>query len=146
MDCPYWIKFDVGKIEELKVSHEAAMQTTLDMLPEGVNWKKEKEVIKYFNEVLQIELHSIKISEIEGHLELQEENTDAWEIVYGLTAYLKMKYTVMNYLNCVLKHHQFGVVNLRYFNSEVTLPNRRPLTHSEEIKQCITHSHVQGGQ
>lgn len=146
MECPYWIQFDIDKIKELKARYEESMQITLDMLPENIDWTKEKDVIDYFNNVLDIELHTIQTAEIEGHLELQEENTDSWEVVYGLTAYLKLKYTVINYLNCVLKHQICGVVNLRYFNNEVVLPNRRPLTHSEEIKQCILHSNVQGGQ
>jgi hypothetical protein len=140
----YWIKFDIGKIEELKANQEEFMQITLDMLPAGVNWKKEKEVIDYFNNVLDIELNTIQIQEIEGHLELQEENTDAWEIVYGLTAYLKMKYTVINYLNCILKHQICGVVNLRFSNGEILFPNKRPMSHSEEIKSCITHTNVPG--
>jgi len=140
--CPYFIGFDIDKINRLKATYESAMATAYKLLPEGTNWNSGKEITKYFKDWFDIDLKSIQIKELEQHYEYLDHDSTEFLTIYGLTAYLKMKYTVSNYLDCVLKHHRKGVVYLRYFNGKLSMPNRRPLSHSEEVKSCITHTNL----
>jgi hypothetical protein len=141
--CPYHITFDMTLIEELKQRYEEHIQVTADMLPK-VNWNSTQDIKRAFKEYLSVELNSAKISDIEPLIERFDHDSEEFDFINGVTMLLRLKYTVANYLNCVIRHEENGKINLRYYNGKICFPNRRPLSHNEEFNQCIMHTNLKG--
>lgn len=122
-----FIIFDTRKIIELKSLYKQVMQQIKSDL--SFNPDSHKETTK----ALDLSTKTVKIKDIEMLLNAIPDN----ETYQALFYYLKMKYAVRNYLDCILKHEVNGLVRLRIENNRLLMPNKRPLPYSEEIWDCV---------
>lgn len=141
-DAP-WIRFDIPKIEELKQTYEAVIKFILKELPD-VNWNSPKETVRYFSETLDIPIPNAKIKTIANLMACYDEHSYEFEVISGLTYYLKLKYSLKNHIGAILRHEVNGIVTLRLHDGEWTLPNKQPVSLSPEITACILARHNQG--
>jgi hypothetical protein len=130
-----YLVFNIPKVKQLRDDYEAAMEAIKENLP-NINLNSKKEIISFFEKTFQIKLESSKIKDITKALRYFDSDSEEYDLILGVIYFYKMKYMVKNYLNCILKHHVDGVVQLReYFG--LALPNRQRLPYSEEVIDCI---------
>ena len=123
-------------INDLKTRYESVIEFILSDLPQ-VNWNSSKEIVKYLNETLDIDVKDAKIKTVAGLLQCYDENSYEFNVISGLTYYLKLKYTLKNYIGCILRHETNGIVALRLEDGEWKMPNKQPLPIAPEINECI---------
>lgn len=140
---PY-ICFDIEKIQALRDRYMVNLEFLKGQLPQ-CNWNSPAAIKRYFEEKLGILLENVTIAHLETFLPMFDHDSEEFDILNGLILYLKQKFTIANYLDCILRHHQNGRVNLRHHQGAWVLPNKRPLTTSPEIQECITHSLTKKG-
>ena len=130
-----YIKFDIIKISDLEEAYECSMEFLLESLPR-INYNSSSQVCNYIKENLGVDIQNMRINTL---IDLQKRFNNSMEkdFLDYLIAFLKMKYTVKNYLRCILRHHKEGVVLLRTIDGRLCLPNRQPLSYNEEIINCI---------
>jgi hypothetical protein len=133
---PY-IDFDILKIKDLKERYEENLKWIAEEIPAVINFDSPKQIKSLLEERLDITMESVKISLLEAYREEQDHDSEAYDLLNGLVLYLKQKFTLANYINCILKHEENGRVYLRHERGEWVLPNKRPLSESPEIKECI---------
>lgn len=126
------LKFDVGKLNELKRVYEENIKFVLENMPQEVNWNKPTQVKEYFKKRFDISLPSCRIKDIEPLISRYED--EDFDIVYGYLTFLRLKWTMNNYIDCVLRHHVDGTLALR---EDGTMPNKRPVSLSKEINDCL---------
>lgn len=143
VEDPY-IVFNIGMIVALKDRYEKNIAFLKTQLPD-VNWNSRVATRRFFEEKLGIFLENVTISHLETYLALLDHDSTDFDVINGLVLYLKQKYTISNYLDCILRHHENGRVNLRHHEGAWVLPNKRPLTTSPEIQECIVHSTTKKG-
>lgn len=131
-----WIKFDIKKLNELKIVYEDAMFSIKEQLP-AMNLNSKKEVIEFFAKELSIELPSSRIKDIELHLEKFTADQEEYHILLGITYYFKIKYSLKNYINHILSTQSNGIVYLRNWWGAWVMPNKQPLPAAPEILDCV---------
>lgn len=132
---PY-LEFDLDEVKDLRSCYLATIDTLLKDLPD-VNWNSRLEVKDYFLSEHDLVLDSLKISELHSLVEFLDEDSDEYDVLSGLVEYLKLKYTVKNYLDCILRHEDNGKVYLRDVDGELRMPNKQPLSYSPDITDCL---------
>jgi len=137
IDESKYLDFDVLKIKSLKDEYESSIEFILSELPAKVNWSSSKQIKLYFENALDIKLESVKISHILSHLDEFPHDSPGFDLINGLVLYLKQKYTLKNYLDCILFHQINGRVHLRFFGGRWVLPNRQPIPTAPEITACV---------
>jgi len=138
---PY-IDFNILLIKELKERYEENLKFIKEMLPVDINLNSPKQIKSLLEERLEMIIDSVTIVAIEGYRDLYEHDSEEFDLCNGLVLYLKQKFTVNNYLNCILKHHENGRVYLRHEQGAWVLPNKRPISESPEIRECVTATHI----
>jgi hypothetical protein len=133
---PY-IDFDILKIKDLKERYEENQKFIAEGLPCGVNFNSPKQIREVLGKRLDITTENVKIEALERYRDLYDHDSEAFDFMNGLVLFLKNKYMLNNYINCILKHEENGRVYLRHERGEWVLPNKRPLSESPEIKECI---------
>lgn len=131
-----FIEFDMKKIEALKTTYNESIKFILDELPD-LNWDSAKQVQNYFRDYFDIKLENVKIAHVLSHLESVSHDSPAFDVINGFVLYLKQKFTLKNYIDCIIRHNINGRVNLRHFGGRWVLPNRQPLSLNPEITECI---------
>lgn len=134
-----FIDFDILRVKALKDSYEDNVKFVLEELPD-INWNSNAQVKKYFKETFEICLENVTINHILSQLEVLEHDSAAFDTINGFALYLKQKYTLKNYIDCILRHEENGRVYLRQFKGRWVLPNRQPVSLNPEITECITRS------
>lgn len=138
---PPFIDYNILMIKDLKERYEDTKKWILGELPK-INWDSQKQIKSLFSETLEITLENVTIEHVQELLGRYDHDSEEFDLVNGLILYLKTKYTLNNYINCVLKHNENGRVYLRHEQGEWVLPNKRPLSGSPEIKECVTRTHI----
>lgn len=133
------IEWDMDKIHDLKQQYDENMQLIKEMLPD-INWDSPKAVKNYFNKVLEIPIENGRIEHLSGFLTQYDHDSEEYDTLNGYLMYLKLKWAVMNYLDCIIRHQENGRVYLRHHQGKWVLPNKRPLSGSPEIMECIVRS------
>jgi hypothetical protein len=132
-----YITYNIEKISELKECYEINKQWIRSQLPK-IDWDSRKEVKQFFEENLGIILQNVKIKNIMAYQEMFSHDTEQYDIINGFVSYLKLKYIIKNYLDCIIRHNENGKVYLRQVgNGQITFPNKQPLPKSPEIEACI---------
>jgi len=137
------IEFDINKVKELKADYKKIMAYNLEQLP-NINWDSSKQVIELFKKGLDIDIDNVRISTIDPYLNFLDHDSDAFQVVYGYSSYLKLKYAIKNQLDCILRHEDNGKVALRLHNGKLMMPNKQPITSSPEIQACIIAQNLKG--
>jgi len=135
---PYTV-WDMSKIHALRQAYVEQMAFIKSMLP-AAEWDSPKKVLDYLNNVLEITAESVKIDHLSGFLDQLDHDSFEFDVLNGYIMYLRLKWSVMNYLDCIIRHEINGRVNLRRHQGKWVLPNKRPLSGSPEIKECMVHS------
>jgi len=143
MEKQNWIRYDIPKIEALQKTYQEVIEFILKELP-SCNWNSPKAIVEFYKKEFDITLDNAKISTLSSILPNFEEDTLEFEVTLGLLYYLKLKYTIHNYTGAILRHEINGVVNLRYYEGEWCLPNRRAISRSPEIQQAIIATYQEG--
>lgn len=138
MENKPFIDWDILKVKSLKDDYNENMRLIKEFLPEEVNWDSPKKVKEFITEVLDIPLENVRIDTLAGVMETLDHDSESFDIINGYTMYLRQKYSISNYLDCILRHHESGRVYLRHHEGQWVLPNRRPLSGSPEIIACET--------
>ena len=142
LTTPY-IEFDMDEINELKLDYENTLEFITSELPE-VNWNSRVETKSYFSDEYNVAINSLKIAELRdtiSRLDEQEyfegDRDRCKDELTGLLELLKLKYTLHNYLDCILRHHTEGRVYLRNIDGEWKMPNKQPISTNPELTRCI---------
>ena len=138
MESKPYIDWDIEEVKALKAFLTENMRLIKEFLPEGVNWDSPKQVKEFVTNKLGIVMEDVKIETLKGVMEKLDHDSESFDIINGYDMYLRQKYSISNYLDCVLKHHESGRVYLRHHEGQWVLPNRRPLSGSPEIVACET--------
>ena len=89
----------------------------------------------------KIDLHSLKIKVLESKLEEMEDYNypeGATEELTMFVEWMKLKYTIKNYLDCIMRHEEEnGKVYLRDVDGTLMMPNKQPLPYSPDITKAI---------
>lgn len=133
-----YIDFDVGKIKELKERYEATKQLISEMMS-PINLEKPSEIKQFFENELDIKLDNARITTIQEYMGNYDHDSMQYDAINGVVMYLKIKYSLKNYINCILKHEENGRVYLRQVNGTWMMPNKQPLSRNPEITECILH-------
>ncbi len=147
----WYVDFDIDEIKELQDNYILTKEFILTTLPD-INWDSRLEVYDYFIKEHNIGLQSLKISELKDILEAYNENDvyfefaqeidEAKEVLEGFITYLKTKYEIRNYTQCILRHQVDGRIFLREIDGKLLMPNKQPLVYSQNIIDCITETNV----
>lgn len=131
------IVFDMPSIISLREEYMATMECLLEQLPD-LNWDSRVEIKDYFASEMNIGLRTTQLSELKAILKIYALTVDQMEFVELVIEYLKVKYLVRNYLDCIIRHaDEHGEVQLREVNGEWLMPNRQPQPQAKEIVDCI---------
>lgn len=136
MENDPFIDFNMDKVQELKASYEESIEFILSELP-AINWNSSQQAKKYFKEHLDITLENVKIDHVLSHLESVSHDSPAFDVINGFVLYLKQKFTLKNYIDCICRHQINGRVTLRLFGGRWVLPNRQPVSSNPEITECV---------
>ena len=131
-----WIEFNIDALYELKCTYLAAQDAIKEQLY-GLDPNSKKQIKQYFADFLDIQLENVKISTLERALLLFDSDSEEFNFTNGIIYYLKLKYSLKNYIDYILKHHQEGKIYLRDINGDWRFPNRQPVPSSPELQQCI---------
>lgn len=138
IDRPYTV-WDMNKVKSLREAFVGQMAFIKSMLP-AAEWDSPKQVLDYFQNVLEITVENVKIAHLSEVLHQLDHDSFEYDVLNGYIMYLKLKWSVQNYLDCIIRHEINGRVNLRLHQGKWVLPNKRPLSGSPEIIECMTHS------
>lgn len=131
-----WIKFDIARLRQLKEHYEQASEVIKDQLPH-INLNSQKQVIDFFEKNLNIHLQTARIKEIEKHLQHFSHDQEEYYTLLGVSYFFKIKYSLKNYINYVLKNEVDGIIVLQHWWGEWTLKNKQPLPKSPEVLECV---------
>ena len=140
MDDAY-IDVDLDKLEEIKQNYLFCLEYTKGELPSDCDWDKPKKVKEYFKICFGVDLKNFKISHVSSFLDELDHDSPAFDCINGYVLYLKIKYTLKNYIDCIFRHEESGRVRLRWLYGNWMLPNKQPLPEHPEIKECIIGTH-----
>jgi hypothetical protein len=129
-----WLKFDIEKVKALKEDYEGLLEVLKKDI-DNVNLNSRMSIIQFFKKK-GLTLKTSQIKEIEGILQSLQPDTELYDTVQTIVSFMKVKYTVRNYLSCILKNEVDGVVTLRDYYG-LKLPNRQPLPYALEIVNTI---------
>jgi hypothetical protein len=135
-DEPY-IGFNISEIRLLKSVYECSMDFLMDEMPD-INWNSAQQIKVYFHETYRLMLENVKITTFSDLAEQFPEGSTQKDLLTRITMYLRLKFSVKNYLDCILRHEVDGLVYLRDVNGVWRLPNKQPLSYNEEISNTIT--------
>lgn len=130
-----FIEYDMEKIYALKEEYELNLKFIKENLP-PINWNSPKQIKALFMQALEISLKNVTISHVQSFMDRYDHDSAEFDLINGAVLYLKTKFTLNNYINCIVKHNDSGRIYLRKERGAWLLPNKRPLSTSPEIQQC----------
>jgi hypothetical protein len=126
----------------LKDRYEENLKWIAEATPAVINLNSPKQIIKFLEESYEICVQNVTIVAVEGYRDVQDHDSEAYDLLNGIVLYLKTKYTLSNYINSILKQNENGRVFLRQDRGVCLLPNKRHICDSPEIKECVTASYI----
>ena len=137
-----FIDYDTKKLEDVRQSYLFCQGYIKGELPNECDWDRPTEVKKYLKKSFAIELNSVKISHVSSFLDGLDHDSPAFDCINGYVLYLKIKYTLKNYIDCIFRHQESGRVLLRWVNGNWVLPNKQPISENPEIKECVISTYI----
>lgn len=137
---PY-IEFDIEKIGVLRNLYLSTKKIIEKDLP-NINWQSAKQIKMFFSEYFGIKIPNATISTISKHLCHFQENTEDYYLIQGIVEYLRLRYFIKNYLDCILRHHKNGKVYLRLHQEQWVMPNKQPIPNADALQGCMTSKGV----
>lgn len=134
-----FIEFNIDDIRALKVDYEEQIICILELLPD-LNWYSRLEVKNYFLEEYGLTLPDVKISTLRSFRENLDHDCDLYSDLTGLIELYTRRYTLKNYIDCILRHEDMGIVPLRAVNGELRLPNKQPIPNCPDLTECIVRA------
>ena len=131
-----FILFDMPEIYRLQDLYQSNVNMILAELPR-VKWNSRAKTVLFFKENFDLELDNVRIDYLSGMVESLEHDSPAFDTLNGFVLYLKLKYSLKNYIDCIIRHNQDGRVRLRHFQGQWVLPNRQPTSLNPEITACV---------
>lgn len=141
MEEKAFIEYNLLCIKSLKDTYQESMAFLKSELP-NINLNSPKQIKKMLKETLDITTENVTISNLKNFREKYDHDSEEFDLLNGLVLYLQQKYTLTNYIDCIIKHEEGGRVYLRLEGEAWMLPNKRPLSESPEIKACVTRTHI----
>jgi hypothetical protein len=130
-----YLDYDMGKVREVRSLYMATLAfITEELSPLDLN--SNAQILLFCNEQLDIFPDNAKIKHLETFLINFDHDTTQFNAFYGILSYLKLKYSIKNYIDCIIRHEVNGRVVLRIMNGEYRMPNRQPLSANPEIVAC----------
>jgi hypothetical protein len=134
-----WVEFDLKKVNELKEMYLDAMGYIQNGLSH-INLNARKDILNFFEKSFKIKLKSTKIEEVSKHIHHFGKDSEEADLITGIVYYMKMKYTIKNYLDYIIKHE--GRIVLSPMFGKLMFNSIQPLPKSPEILDCITASSI----
>jgi hypothetical protein len=132
---PLYRDYDMEKVQSLrKLYTENMIFIGKELYP--VNLDSNKSILAFCNEELDIYPENVKIWHLETFLSQFDHDSTQFNAFYGILSYLKLKYSIKNYIDCIIRHEVQGRVALRFIDGQVRMPNRQPMSGNPEINQC----------
>lgn len=136
-----FIKYNMDKIRKMKEDYDASADLLLSHLP-AINYNSPREVINYVDNKFGVKINNARIDTIQALAERYLEDDPSREVLDEMAAYLRLKYSIRNYIDCILTHEICGKVYLRWEEGKLLMPNKRPLSSNEELNATITSMSV----
>ena len=127
--------YDMGKVHALRINYLKNMEFIKEELS-PVNLDSTKSILEFCNNELDIYPENCKIWHLESFLSSFDHDSTQFNAFYGILSYLKLKYSIKNYIDCIIRHEVEGRVALRFIDGQVRMPNRQPISGNPEITQC----------
>jgi len=137
-----YIDCNILLVKDLKERYEENLKWIEEEIGADINLNSQKQLKAFLEERLDIVAESVKITVLESYRDQYDHDSEEYDLMNGLVLYFKAKYTINNYINCILKHEENGRVYLRWWAGNWVLPNKRPLSESPEIKECMIRTHI----
>ena len=134
-----FIDYDIDKVVRLREVYVTAMAFHREH-SDCPNLDSPKTVLEFMNQAVGVPAENLRINHIESFLTQFDDDSLEFNEIYGIVSYLKLKYSVKNYLDCILRHQIDGRIQLREVNHEFIMPNKQPLTGNPEILECEKRS------
>ena len=126
---------DIAKLEALKKVYDDAMEFIEIGLP-NVDLSSRKDVLNFFEKTFRIELKSVRIAELSEYIYKYGENSEERDMIQGIVYFLKMKYSLKNYIIPMIERAPEVELAIRF--NRVEMHNHQPLPQSPEVLECIT--------
>ena len=139
-----FIDFNMNCILELKERYNDNVRFMEEHL-KPLDTHSPKKMVNFFRDNLAISLDNVTISHLQDQAAKLDHDSQAFDYLNGLIQLLKLRYSLHNYIDCIIRHHENGRVYLRHERGEWVLPNKRPLSGSPEIKECYLRTHIPKG-
>ena len=130
-----YIDYDIQKVKELLQIYEAAMNGIAEQL-KPLEPHRPKSIKSYCKHWFDISLKDVRIATLQSYMAEYDHDSEPYDIINGVILYLKMQYTIKNYINCILRHENDGRVALRNEGGKWVLPNKQPISGNPEIIAC----------
>jgi len=130
-----WIKFDINKVKHLKETYDGIIDYIAGDFE--VNLNSPKQIKTMWMEELNVFLVDTKISTFQFIKNAHEADSPTWNLAEEMIVFLKAKYILKNYINCILEGEIDGIVTLRNTEGKLSMPNKQSLSYNQEIHQCI---------
>jgi hypothetical protein len=127
--------YDMDKVHDLR-AHYTATMIFIGKELSPVNLDSKASILEFCNNELDIHPDNIQIKHLDTFLQQFDHDSTQFNAFYGVLSYLKLKYSIKNYIDCIIRHEVGGIVTLRIMDGEVRMPNRQPLSGNPEINQC----------
>jgi len=125
--------YNLDKIQALATIYRDNLNFIVSHLPK-INWNSPAKLKLFFEEFLDIKLQNATISHIETHLVFMDHDDERYEMIVGVLAYLKLYYTLKNYIDPIIKNN--GAVRLVWDSGDWLQSNHRKPSLSPEIVAC----------
>jgi hypothetical protein len=132
---PLFKDYDMEMVQRLRrIYTENMIFIGKELYP--VNLDSNKSILTFCNEELDIYPENAKIWHLETFLPRFDHDSSQFNAFYGILSYLKLKYSIKNYIDCIIRHEVKGRVTLRFIDGQVRMPNRQPMSGNPEINEC----------
>lgn len=132
-----YLTYDVEKIAALRELYTENIRFIKQHLPKGIDWDSRIQLKKFFKDHFNINILNVTISHLATQRDKFDHDSEEYDILNGVVTYLRYKYMIKNYLDCIIRHNDNGKIYLRLGNGELLFPNKRPLPRSPEIESCL---------
>jgi hypothetical protein len=130
-----YLVYDIEKVSALRNLYHSNMLFIQGQY--NFSLSSNKQIKEYLADYFGLTIKNVTIKQIADQRDNFAHDTEIYDILNGIVTYLRLKYTIKNYLDCILRHEKDGKLYLRLGNGELLFPNKRPLSRSPEIEGCI---------
>lgn len=148
------IVFDMWKVydieEQVFETKEQALSRIREIEPRLKPHSK-KNVVENLKKLFGISVPDAKIETLNACLKTLDQDSDAWQMIFGLVEYLRFHYLQKNYISCIIKHGVYSApgegstITLEVSkdnNGIVRMKNGQKLFHVSSLWECVIESEL----